>query len=929
MGDAGDGLDSALFGRQRELGRIRNFLESATTEGGALVMSGEPGVGKTMLLDAAATAASGGGTSVLRAAGAEFEADLSFSGLNQLLYPMQGHFERLDGGHRDALLVALGLSQGPPPARLLVSNAVLALLRNDADPQPILVVIDDLPWLDRPSALVLGFVARRLAGSRVGFIGTSRSEAEGFFERAGLPEHELGPLDDDAAATLLRARFPTLSTKVRHRVLAECQGNPLALLELPSALSESQRTATQGLPPFLPLTRRLEALFASRIRRLPGPTRQLLLASALEGTGDLKLIRRGAGEISESDDFGPAERARLVTVDESRHRFAFRHPLIRSTVVQLSTDDERRRTHRELVALVGEDQPERLAWHLGEATVGPDEEVAGILETASMRTLQRGDAVGAVGMMIRAADLSPAGPERGRRLADAAYTGAIVTGDLRNVPQLLGDARRADPAHTGSLEAAMAAAYLLLNGEGEVDTAHRVLVGAIQSHENWSGSEAHAVVEALYTLMLVCFFGGRDELWKPFDEAIARLVHVPEDLFLCSQTYVAPVTATAPVLERLDGVIADLGRETDPNRIVRIGIAAFYVDRLSGVREALWRIVRDGREGGALGSAINAVLIICFDCFFTGDWDEAHRLAREGVELCDEGGYRLFSWAGRYGQALLAAACGEERTAQSLTDQMTEWAIPRGAGAVKGYASHARGLAALGRMDYEDAYQQAASISPPGTLSAHGAQALWVTMDLVEAAVHTGRRAEASAHVAAMKEADIARLSPRLALLCAGAAAMATAEECALAAFEEALALPGADRWPFECARVQLAYGERLRRRQAISESREHLAGALETFQRLGAEPWKVRASKELRATGQTRSRGSAERDSLTPQELEIAQLAAAGLTNKQIGERLFLSHRTVGAHLYRVFPKLSITSRAALRDALGPPPSEGSDDVD
>jgi DNA-binding CsgD family transcriptional regulator len=227
-------------------------------------------------------------------------------------------------------------------------------------------------------------------------------------------------------------------------------------------------------------------------------------------------------------------------------------------------------------------------------------------------------------------------------------------------------------------------------------------------------------------------------------------------------------------------------------------------------------------------------------------------------------------------------------------------------------------VAALGRGDFEDAYQHATAISPAGVLASHVPLALWVLMDLVEAAVRTGRHTEAAAHVTAMRDAGIAAISPRLALLAAGSEAIATPDGNGLGLFEEALAIPGVDRFPFDLARVQFLYGERLRRARSTKESRPHLAAALEIFERLGARPWASRAARELQATGQTNAcADQPARDSLTPQERQIAMLAAAGLTNKEIGQQLFLSHRTVGAHLYQIFPKLGITTRAALRDAL------------
>ena len=253
------------MGRGGELALIGAFIERACTGGDTLLLFGEPGAGKTALLDAAAGAASDAGTLVLRAAGVEFEADLAFSGLHQVLLPLLDEFGQLSAAHRDALNVALGYGEGPPPDRLLVSTATLTVLRQAAAASPVLVIVDDLPWLDRASAGVLGFVARRLAGSRVGFLAASRPEPESFFERAGLAQHELGPLDDQAASGLLCSRFPELAPRVIQRVLAEAHGNPLALLELPAALSGAQRAAAVALPAVLPLSRRLQAC------SLPGP----------------------------------------------------------------------------------------------------------------------------------------------------------------------------------------------------------------------------------------------------------------------------------------------------------------------------------------------------------------------------------------------------------------------------------------------------------------------------------------------------------------------------------------------------------------------------------------------------------------------------------------------------------------------------------
>ena len=896
---------------------IRSFLERAAHRGDALLIIGEPGVGKTVLLDEAAEAASAARMSVLRAAGVQFEAEMPYSGLQQALLPLHEWLPRLRSNYRDALNVALGFGDGPTPDRLLVSNATLELLRQSSHDRSAALIVDDLPWLDRASASVLGFVARRLGGTHLGFLATSRTDEESFFERAGLTEFELGPLDDHAALELISGRFPALATAVRDRLLAEAEGNPLAVLELPAALTGPQRAALDALPPVLPLTRRLQALFRSRVGALSARARRLMLLIALDTTGDVRLLQPAGDSAEVLDDFTSAEEAGLVSVEPTTHRVTFRHPMIRSAVVDLATVVERRTAHRRLAEL-WDDQPDRCVWHLAEAAVHQDEHVAGLLEAAAQRVLRRGDGVGAVNRLIRAANLSPNPSERARRLAVAAYIGADVTGDLGNASRLLQDARRAAPDLRESLSAAVAASYLLLNGDGDIDAAHRLLVGALEHQDLNSGSISDSYFEALHNLLEVCLYGGRPELWEPFDAAVASVESsLPDVLDLWSKTMADPVRLGRAALDQLEAAINDLHTEADPTRIERVATATVFVDRIGDCRESLWRVVRDGRDGGAIASAINALMLLALDAFQAGRWDEVQGLTDEGLELCDHHGYRLLTWPLLYSKALLAAACGDDQTTRDLADQIDNWAAPRRVRAVQWYASHARALAALGRGDAEYAFEQATSITRPGSIANHFGQTLWITIDLIEAAARTGRLTEAAAHASAMQTAGVAELSPRQHFLTAASAAIAAAGTRA-DLFDQALAISDADRWPFELARVQLIYGERLRRGGAITESRSHLSSALDTFRRLGAQPWTDRAATELRATGKTRARREPEaRDTLTPQEHEIATLAASGLSNKEIAAQLFLSHRTVGAHLYRIFPKLGITSRAALRDAL------------
>ncbi|MDX3107625.1 LuxR C-terminal-related transcriptional regulator [Nonomuraea angiospora] len=895
------------MGRERDLARIGDFMDQAAIQGGAFMLLGEAGVGKSVMLEVAAARALAAGHTLVRASGSQFEAEVSFAGLHQVLHPLLAGLPHLNPAHERALSVALGLGEGVPPGQLLLANAALLLLRQAAATRPLLLVVDDIAWLDRASAVVLGFVARRLTGSRAGLLAASRSGEESFFEYAGLLGYELQPLTDEDAAALLRARFPALAPRARQRLLADAQGNPLALLELPVALGDSRRASGGALPPILPLSGRLQAVFAARIQDLPSATFSLLLLAALDGTGDLTVLHG-------TDALPPAERARLVRVEQDR-RLVFRHPLIGSAVVEMSTGEQRRSAHRLLAERLA-DRPERRAWHLAEAAEGADEEVAALLQAVAHANLRRGDGVRAITLLLRAAELSPADLDRAGRLGEAAYLGAIVNGDLRDAPRLLEQARRAD-RRGESLATAVAGAYHLLNGDGDVDSAHRLMSGAIEMLPDPGDAHNKPLIEGLYTLLMVCFFGGRAELWEAFHLAIDRLRPGPPELLdILGKTFSDPARLAPPVLDRLDAVIAGLNQEIVPARISRIGIACAYVDRLGQCRDGLWRVIGHGREGGAVTSAIEALFLQGNDAFLAGQWGELEQVVDEGLALCDKHGYRLLAWPGIYLQAMLAAARGQEDTATELADRMTRWATPRGARAIQHYAWQVRALTALGKGDFDEAYRQVSAISPAGVLAPYVPHALWTVTDLAEAAWRSGRHAEVAAHAAAVRGSAV--ISPRLTMVAGACAAMAAPDGRYGRLFETALATAGTERWPFERARLQLIYGERLRRDKATTEARGQLTAALDTFRSLGAGPWVARASAELRATGLSIGPGRATgMAALTPQQQEIAKLAAAGLTNKQIGERLFLSPRTVANHLYQLFPKLGVTSRAALRDAL------------
>ncbi|WP_199438875.1 ATP-binding protein [Umezawaea beigongshangensis] len=909
-----------LFGRSDELALISEFLDGVRRGGGVRLIRGEPGVGKSSLVTAAAELALSGGMRALRASGSEFEADVGYSCLNQLLLPVRGALDRLPPGPREALSVALGFGAGVPADVLLVCNAALLLVGELAADAPVVLVVDDVHRIDRASAVVLGFVARRLGGRRAGLLLSARTGSASFLDLRGLSELVVEPLGDEAAGQLLDTRHPRMPARVRRRLLDLARGNPLALVELPATLPGSaQRTGTH--PEVVPLSDRLRAIFAARLTALPEATRHVLLLATFEGAGDVRVLRAALPDRPGLADLAPAERAQLVRVDDATARIAFRHPLIRSAVVAMSTHEERRTAHLALAGALVED-PERRAWHLAAAAAGPDEAVAGLLEDAAHRVLLRGDGFAAVAALVRAAELSTTSADRGRRLAEAAYVGAEANGAVADAEVLLTDARRAAPDSAGSLYAASAAALLVINGDGELNTAHRLLVSAIETGGHDHGADDPALVEAVHTLLLLCWHGSTPEHWKPFFSVLRRLRPQPPDVLALARDSVAdPVRDGKAALPRVDAVLRTLTADADAARVVRIGTAAVYLDRLGDCRESSWRLVRHGRDGGAPGRHLGALMHLCLDDFLVGRWDEAEELAAEGRRICDTSGFPFFAWCFRYNRAILAAGRGRFDEACALADEITHWALPRGVAAAALFAHHARALAAAGRGDHDAAFWHAAALSPPGVLASHVPHCTWVMFDLVEAAVRTGRTAEALAHVRAMRDADVGALSSRTALLLAGAEALVLDGDEPVSRLEAALVGADARRWLFDGSRVRLALGEKLRRAGSAARAKRHLLAARDGFAAMTAAPWLFRAERELRACGHRPSPGRrGGPPALTAQEDEIAHLAASGMTNKQIAERLYLSHRTVGAHLYRIFPKLGVTSRAGLRDALSSP---------
>jgi DNA-binding CsgD family transcriptional regulator len=906
-----------LFGRAVEVELIESFVTGRSDFGGVLVVAGEAGAGKSALLDAGAEIAARAGRRVLRAAALKYEAELQFGGLNQLLHPLADRVDGLRDEHRQALDVVLGLASGAMPSQLIVGAATLALLREAATAEDggLLLIVDDVQWLDLSSGMAMIYAMRRQEGAEVRMLVASRSEETGdAFVRSGFRVLDVPSLDDASSDELLVSAFPALPTTVRHRLRADAQGNPLALLELPTVLETAGTAAS--VPGVLPLTKRLQSVFAERLKNLPEETRRTLLlvvlAGAGSGVGIEDVVPTSEGQLA----LAPAERARILRRNARTGRLEFRHPLIRSAVFELSTSQERRAAHRALADIAAA-SPQHRAWHLGQAAVEPDEEVAGLLEAVSLRMLREGraDGVRAASAMLRAAELSPAADDRARRTARAAYLGSSITGDLAEMRRLLRDTPDIAAA-SQSLAVALATAYQLLNAEGDAATASRLLLAALNQIGDVRDQESD-VVEALYLLIYTGYYGGRPELWADID-AVLELMrgHQPETMTLVCAGLRYRLPIDPRVLERLDETLNDLRWSADSASIIRVAIAGLYLDRAEGIVEPLRQLVTRSRDSGATTTTIEALFFLALHDFGIGRWEELVEAASEGRQLSVDVGFGLTGCLGRFARGLVAAARGESALVDECAEQLLMWAAPRKLQTVATYASHLHCLAALGACAFDDAYRHAVMINPPGAFPAHNPHARWLVLDLAEAAARSGRAVEALAHAEAAQAAGLALISPRQAMTCTAALALGTPEpHVAGKLFEQALAVPDCERWVFDRARVELLYGEHLRRELAAGAAKVHLAAALRGFEDLAAGPWIERARMELRALG-----GSVAHDgpvALTERETAVAELAAQGLTNKQIGERLILSPRTVSTHLHRVFHKLDIPSRAALRDAL------------
>lgn len=923
----------SMVGRDGEREVLSAFVTAA--EGQALVLRGESGVGKSALLDHAADLAAPRHR-VIRAAGVEAESQLPFAGLHQFLYPLLSFADQLDEAHRKAFDVVFGRSGGTPPSVMTLGIAVLDLLSLVASRQPVLLLLDDGQWLDTSSTEVCGFVGRRLTGSSMKLVVALRSDVPSGFDSAALPELAVTALTERASEELLELRHPGLDPQIRRLVLDEARGNPLALLELPPHVRAGRAGRTPrelfgytGVQ--LPL--RLQHVYGTRVAALGDTVRAELLRGALDGVGAGTATGPAPGSRYRMRDVDEAAACGLLDDDPVSGDFVFRHPLVRSTVVRMATPNERRAAHAAL-ARVHRDDVERHATHLAAATVDPDARVAAALEAAAESATRRGGAVTAVSWLTRAAELSETPQERSRLLGDAAFVaghaglldharGLVRTGTASGAPE--------------SAASVVTTAYAALYEDGDVRSAHPQVLAAVEELRDGGrasgqgsgrGSGAHerdGIPARLVNLLLaISQYAGDEGTWRRTHELLRSLdTRVPRDSLIYEDTWSDVVRRGAGARERLEQAYTGL-RDLEPWDLTRLSVSAYHLDTLGRFRPHLQRTVDREVETGAAATGMTMLHLIMLDQISAGEWQEARRTGERCLDLTTSHGYALFTHQTRAYLGLLAALRGDAEQARELQAVVDAWARPRGVGFLTQIADAIGTAAALGEGDHEAAYLHAIGITPPGTFAPCVHQAPRTLLDLVEAALHTGRSAQARRHALAAEEAGLPDLSPRLALLTYGALAMTAPDSAqADAQYVRATTHPDAERFPFELARVRLAHGVRLRHTHGWKAARPALTAAAETFERLGAAAWTERARAELRAAGPAAAASAAPTPTLTWQERRIADLAAGGLTNKEIGARMHLSPRTVSSHLYRVFPKLGITSRAALRDALGRLPAQ------
>ena len=876
-----------------------------------LVLRGEPGIGKSALLDYTATRA--GGCQVLRAVGAEWEMELPFAGLHQLCVRLLDHRRRLPRPQREALETAFGLSSGPQPDRFLVGLAVLSLLSGAAEQRSLVCLVDDVQWLDRSSAQVLAFVARRLAADPLVLLFAER-EPSSVAELTGLPELRLDALADTDSRELLQSVITTpLDENVRERLLAETRGNPLALLELPRGLSAGEFAGGFGLPIDGSLPRRIEASFRRRVQQLPSETQRLLLLAAADPTGEPTLLVRASEEFGVPiQELSPAEADGLVEVGP---QVAFRHPLLRSAIYRAAPSADRRAAHRALAAATdAEVDADRCVWHRAHAIAAPDGEVAFELEHRAARARARGGLAAAAAFLERSAALTPDPAQRAHRTLEAAASKHLA-GASQEALGLLAS------ADAGPLDELDRARLNLLRGEiadlrRTADGLPLLLDAARQLEPLDPHLSRDAYLAAFRAVVIAGRIGpGTREVARSALEApplpdrprgVDRLVDGLAVRF--TDGYVA----SAPALKRALAALREEGAREGPS--IRWPWLARRVAPDLFDDEA-WhylatRSVLTAREVGALGVLPIALNNLAYLRCAEGDLEAAAALLDEADDIANATGAQPVVVV----RLLLAGLRGIEAEAVALFEAIEPAATARGEGIELTSADHARAVLYNGLGRYETALEPAQSASRLDELPV----STWSLPELVEAAARSGAGEVASEAVERLSERTRAADTSWALGVEARSRAMLTEGPPADRLYREAIERLGRSRAAVELARAHLVYGEWLRRDRRRMDARDQLRRARDMFTSMGARAFAARAGRELLATGETaRKRTLETRDDLTTQELHIAELARDGLSNAEIGARLFISPRTVEYHLHKVFTKLGITTREHLDRVL------------
>ena len=902
-----------LLGRQREREVLSRLLEAAREgHGGVLAVYGEPGVGKSALLDE--TVEAGADFHVARAGGVEGEMELAFAALQQLCTPSLHLVERLPDPQLEALEVALGLSAGRTPNPVLVGLAVLNVLSEAAVEQPLLCVVDDAQWLDRASAGVLAFVARRLLAERIAMLFAAREPIESLARVAEVRVKPLG--HQDARALLDSVLTARLDEQVLERIVAETGGNPLAILELPRGLSPAQLAGGFGLPEALPLSAGIEQSFARRLFRLPRDAQQLLLLAAADPVGDPALLWRAAGllEIPESAR-DTVETEGLLVLGP---RVAFRHPLVRSAVYGAADPGERREVHSALAdATEPELDPDRRAWHRAQAASVPDEEVAAELERSAARAQARGGLAAVAAFLERAAELSPDSAHRARRLL-AAATAKRDAGDLEAALALLEGVERDALDALERVRIDLLRAKIALE-QWRSDDAGRLFMSAARRLESLDPELARETyLEALSGAMAndVDVDGGALAVAAvaraaPSATGPSRMADLLLDAFATRLTdgYAAAAPTLARALEHL--LALDLSTEDGRRWLSLSGARNGQIVALElWDDEALFLLedhqLRVARDTGAAGHLQFALTFVARNHMLAGEFAAAAQLIDQARSIIEATGNAPLVNA----PMILAAWMGDEASASELIDATSEQS------AVRRWTSnnYARSVLYNGLGRHDAALEAAWEAMRPDPIG----YGTWLVPELAEAASRVGDRARLEFVLQWLSERTRATSSAWAAGVEARVRALLGEGEAADAFYRESIAQLSGTRARIELARTHLLYGEWLRRERRRIDAREHLRTAFETLTGMGADAFARRAKRELLATGEhARKRTVDTLGDLTPQETQIAHLVAEGNTNREIAAQLFISPSTVEYHLRKVFRKFNVKSRSQLARRL------------